>query len=54
MLLLLPDAAAAAALLAPCCLQLASKVFKKVQTKFPDLTEQQVSTLLQQLVQQNK
>jgi hypothetical protein len=29
-------------------------VFKKVQHKFPDLIEQQVSNLLQQLVERNR
>lgn len=31
--------------------QLASKVFKKVHSKYADVTEQQVSELLQQLLQ---
>lgn len=39
-------------LLAP--LQLIAKVLYKVQRKYADATEQEVSTLLQQLLQQNR
>jgi hypothetical protein len=35
-------------------LQLLAKVLHKVQRKYADATEQQVSALLQQLLQQNR
>lgn len=40
-----------------CCLsslQLVSKVFKKVHSKYADVTEQRVETLVQQLLQDNR
>jgi len=40
-----------------CCLsvlQLVSKVFKKVHSKYADVTEQRVETLVQQLLQENR